>query len=263
MKKQSSAYIEMLFENRNKEYGAYDLRVNYEKRLFKSFGLSLLIAGCFFLVPYALTQILREKLKPKLLDDVLVYDFSKTYVIEKELKTETTPTAHKTKAASADATYKVVQKVEEKKIPEEKKSEDPGTSASQGGGTAIGIDSALSGGGNGLEIDSIPSEPMSIASVDFAPEFPGGEDALIKFMAKNTRYPAVARENNITGRVYVCFVINEKGKTENIKIMRSLGSETDEEVLRVIGIMPDWKPGQYHNQNVKTALVMPVSFSLK
>src|SRR5687767_14317505 len=65
MRKNSSAYLEMLFENRNKAYGAYDLRVNYENRLIKSFGMALLIAALFFLIPYILTKIITRRLEVK------------------------------------------------------------------------------------------------------------------------------------------------------------------------------------------------------
>lgn len=254
----------MLFENRNKEYGAYDLRVNYEKRLVRSFGLALLIAGFFFLVPYALTQILREKLKPKMQDDGLVYDFNRTFVIENEVKPHSIP-APKTNTVSTDATYKVVSKAEEKKIPEQKPA-DPDPSSSQNSGAAnvlTGNDSTLLADGNGFDTDSVSSEPMSIATVEVIPEFPGGEKALLKFMGDNIQYPGQAWDFSITGKVYVSFVINEQGKTESIRIMHSLGYGIDEEVIRVIGLMPDWKPGRYHNQKVKTSFVMPVSFSLK
>src|SRR6187431_3307438 len=101
MRKKSSAYLEMLFENRNKAYGAYDLRVNYENRLIKSFGMALLIAGFFFLIPFVLTKILTQMHDDK--ESVIpsmVYDLSKEYVIEKD-DSEIKPAISKTKVGSS------------------------------------------------------------------------------------------------------------------------------------------------------------------
>ncbi len=86
---------------------------------------------------------------------------------------------------------------------------------------------------------------------------------MIKFLQKNLKYSDIAIENKIIGKVFVSFVIDEKGKPVNIAIMRSLGFGMDEEVIRVVSMMPVWTPGRYHNREVKTALILPVSFNLK
>lgn len=259
MNKQSFRYTEMLFENRNKEYGAYDLRMNYEKHLIRSFCLALLIAAFFFLIPYSLTRILTQKHGADSLLKTLPYDLSKKYVIEKPLMAKPAlATVHK--PSTANTTFKVAAKVEEKKI-EEQKSVDQG-SGSPNGIAGAGTDSSVTDGSN-IGADSIPAEIMSIASVDVPPSFPGGENAMMKFLKKNLKFTALAFDNGISGKVYVSFVIDEKGKPVEISIMRSLGYGMDEEVVRVVGMMPIWTPGRFHGREVKTALVLPVSFNLK
>lgn len=249
----------MLFENRNKEYGAYDLRINYEKRLIRSFYLAMLIAAFFFLIPYVLTKILTQQQAADSVLKTLPYDLSKTYVIEKPLIAKPVlATVHK--PSVANTTFKVAAKVEDKKI-EEQKSVDQG-SGSPNGIAGANTDSSF-GGGNSIVADSIPVEAMSIASVDVPPSFPGGDIAMMKFLKRNLKFTSRAIENEVSGKVYVSFVIDENGKPVEISIMRSLGFGMDEEVVRVVGMMPIWTPGRFHGRDVKTALILPVSFSLK
>ena len=80
MRKKTEAYLEMLFENRNKAYGAYDLRVNYETRLMKSFGIALLIAGFFFLMPFVLTKLLTRMKEVEEVKIYHSYDFTSSSV---------------------------------------------------------------------------------------------------------------------------------------------------------------------------------------
>jgi len=258
MRKKSADHLEMLFENRNKAYGAYDLRANYESRLLKSFGIALLIAGFFFLIPFVLTKILTcVQDEPKLMS-YHEYDFSQKFEIEKRKAVEQ-PVASKTKAISNDS-YKIVKKDDAPKDDKIVTSVDP-VIPTQGAGTGVSIDS--SGGNPGDQADSIYSEPFSMNSVDVLPEFPGGEEAMMKFFSKDVHYPLSARNHEIVGRVYISFIIDENGKVVDQKVMRGLGYGTEEEVLRVVGIMPDWTPGKYLGRNVKTAFIMPFLFSLK
>jgi TonB family protein len=165
------------------------------------------------------------------------------------------------KIHSANAPFKIVKK--EALKPEEKMESAPVPVTLTLTGTGIISDSA-SGSGKNLVPGEITSRaPMSPAAVDVPPEFPGGEKGLLDFLSKNIRYPVDARINGITGRVYISFVVNEKGGCEDAVIMHGPTSEMNNEVMRVVGIMPGWKPGQFHGSNVKTALVLPVLFSLK
>lgn len=258
MKTTSSDYLSMLFENRNKEYGAYDLRINYERRLFKSFGMALLIAGLFFLVPYTLTQILTRKQIALPADRQIIYDFSKEYVIEKPQKPET-PAFRK--SISQGTSYQVVRK-EEEKLSDPLKNTSPVINPVVAG-NGMNADSANAGGDKEPVTGPVPATPMSAASVDVPPAFPGGQEAMIRFLVDNLHYPSDARKIGITGKIFVSFVIDEEGNTISISILKGLGYGMDEEVERVIRLMPKWSPGRYRNQFVQTAFIMPVSFTLK
>ncbi len=96
--------------------------------------------------------------------------------------------------------------------------------------------------------------------VDVMPAYPGGEDALHKFIAESVEYPEVARDSGMQGRVYVSFVIDSKGEVANVKIARSICSSLDEEAIRVIKSMPVWKPGYKEGKPVNVVFTIPVNF---
>ena len=93
-------------------------------------------------------------------------------------------------------------------------------------------------------------------------EFPGGQAAMYEWLAKEIRYPAIARESGIQGRVFVGFVIERNGELTDIKILRGIGGGCDEEALRAIKRMPRWKPGEVGGQKVRCYFRLPVVFKL-
>jgi protein TonB len=99
--------------------------------------------------------------------------------------------------------------------------------------------------------------------VEEMPTFPGGEDKMIEYIAKNTKYPPVARENDIKGRVFVNFYIDKEGKVQGVKLIRGIGGGCDEEALRVVRSMPPWKPGKQNGRPVNVYYNLPVNFTLK
>jgi TonB family protein len=97
---------------------------------------------------------------------------------------------------------------------------------------------------------------------DLMPEFPGGMDSLIAYLSNNITYPAEAKENGISGKVMVKFVIDESGSVTDVNVMKGIGSGCDEEAARVIQNMPDWTPGVKDGSAVKVSYVLPISFNL-
>ena len=98
--------------------------------------------------------------------------------------------------------------------------------------------------------------------VEKMPEYPGGQDALMTFLAQNIKYPAAAAENNIQGRVIVKFVVNKEGKVEQAEILRGVDPAIDKEALRVVNTMPQWIPGEQLGKKVSVYFVLPISFKL-
>jgi len=95
------------------------------------------------------------------------------------------------------------------------------------------------------------------------PKFPGGDIELLKFFSENIVYPEIAKRAGVEGKVILSFVVDQKGKVSDIKVLKGIGAGCDEEAIRVLKIMPDWKPGKQNGTPVKTKLDMPVVFKLR
>ncbi len=98
--------------------------------------------------------------------------------------------------------------------------------------------------------------------IEQQPEFPGGEAALMAYIKKNLKYPASASENGIQGRVTLSFVVEKDGSISNIEVMRSPAEELSQEAIRVVKMMPRWKPGKQRGKPVRTEYVLPITFRL-
>lgn len=98
--------------------------------------------------------------------------------------------------------------------------------------------------------------------VDEMPQYPGGEEALMKYAAENIKYPQEAKDKNIAGRVFVSFVVEKDGSVNEVKVMRGIGGGCDEEAVRVIKSMPKWQPGKMKGEPVRVSYMMPINFKL-
>lgn len=116
------------------------------------------------------------------------------------------------------------------------------------------------------QVNNSAAEPTSEATrftgVDQQPEFPGGSAALMEYLIGNVKYPKAAREAKVEGTVYVAFTITSAGKVTDVGVKRGVRTDLDEESLRVVRAMPDWKPGTVDGKAVNTSLTLPISFRL-
>ena len=99
--------------------------------------------------------------------------------------------------------------------------------------------------------------------VEEMPAYPGGEQKLMEFISKGIKYPQIARETGIQGRVFVGFVIEPDGSVSNVKVLRGIGGGCDEEAMRVVKSMPKWKPGKQRGKAVRVSYMLPVNFKLQ
>jgi protein TonB len=99
--------------------------------------------------------------------------------------------------------------------------------------------------------------------VESMPEFPGGPAKMMEYIAKNIKYPAMARESGIQGRVFVNFVVEPDGSVSNVKVLRGIGGGCDEEAVRVVEAMPKWTPGRQRGKAVRVSFNLPVRFTLQ
>ncbi|MBN2805765.1 MAG: energy transducer TonB [Prolixibacteraceae bacterium] len=99
--------------------------------------------------------------------------------------------------------------------------------------------------------------------VEDMPEFPGGELALRKWIGSNIKYPVIAAENGIQGKVYVTFVVDKDGSISNARIARGVDPSLDQEALRVVNNLPKWKPGKQRGKPVRVSYTVPINFQLQ
>ena len=113
-----------------------------------------------------------------------------------------------------------------------------------------------------IEVEPEPEEEEIFMVVEDQPEFPGGTAALLEYLRKNIKYPAICRENNIQGRVLVTFIVNKDGAIVEPEVVKSVNPSLDKEALRVISQMPNWKPGSQRGKPVRVKYTVPVNFRL-
>lgn len=112
--------------------------------------------------------------------------------------------------------------------------------------------------------EDIVSPDEIFVIVESMPEFPGGQQAMLKFIADTIKYPVIAQQNGIQGRVVCEFVIEKDGRTSDIQVVRSSNEPSlDKEAIRVISIMPSWKPGRQRGKPVRVKYTIPINFRLK
>lgn len=109
-------------------------------------------------------------------------------------------------------------------------------------------------------VDPIVEEPFPVPET--IAEFPGGHQAMVDFVTKNVVYPALAKENGISGKVYVKFVVQKDGTLTDIKVLRGIGGGCDEEAIRVTKLMPKWTPAMLKGQPIISQYNLPFSFKL-
>ena len=99
--------------------------------------------------------------------------------------------------------------------------------------------------------------------VEVMPEFPGGAAKMMEYIQKNIKYPLMARESDIQGRVFVNFVVEPDGSISNVTVMRGIGGGCDEEAVRVVNSMPKWNPGKQRGTAVRCSFTVPIIFKLQ
>jgi periplasmic protein TonB len=113
-----------------------------------------------------------------------------------------------------------------------------------------------------MDVEEQEEEAPIFTVVESMPNFPGGEAARIQYLNDNIKYPQMARESGIQGRVFVTFVVEKDGRVTDVKVLRGIGGGCDEEAIRVIQNMPKWEPGKQRGKPVRVQFNMPILFKL-
>lgn len=269
-----SDFLDILFEDRNKNYGAYELRKKYDKRVRNSIlgtaALALLVVGSYFVYLNLKADNSEKNTKPVIedikLEDVKLPDDPKTPPPPPPPPAPPPPVK-----PSVQFTPPVIKKDEEVKAEEElvklDEIKDKAVSTKTVEGDPNGIDPGLINDSKGTGVVDAPPPPPKeeiFTFVEQPPTFPGGDEALNKFLSNNIRYPHLATENGIQGTVFVSFVVDSEGNIKDVKTVgQAKGGGLEEEAIRVVKKMPKWKPGKQNGRQVSVQFNLPIRFTLQ
>lgn len=260
----NDAWVDLLFKERNHEYGAFELRKDSSRRHKWGIIASLVFFIVIIWAPILYKQIL-EKSKDK---NVAVTTLSN---IEIEKKVEKPKDIIIEKPApplksSIKFTPPVIKPDEEVqddeiiKTQEELTKTDINISVADVKGTDEVNGQDIGDLNNQIVGEDTISAPYSV--VEQMPEFPGGEAALLKYLNTSVKYPKIATENGIQGKVYVGFVVDRNGGISNVRIARGVDESIDKEAMRVVKAMPKWMPGKQNGEPVRVSFTLPINFVL-
>lgn len=270
----SSDWVDLVFEGRNKAYGAYRLRKSTTKRniLAMVAVVLLLIVAFIILTVKNFVDEQRAKVAMTQVAELTNYDQPKKKAEVKQKKVEVEPErVVKRVKSSIKFTAPVIKKDEEVKPDEELKTQDELMSTK----TAIGtFDVKGNDDANGeiLKAKDVIAEPEPpkheeenkvFDIVEQQPMFPGGPAALMKYLSEHTKYPVVAQENGVQGRVTVQFVVEKDGSISDVHVLRGVDPSLDKEAVRVVKSLPRWTPGKQNGITVRVNYRVPVLFRLQ
>lgn len=268
-----SDFLDILFEGRNKEYGAYELRKKYDKRvrnaILGTLGLFVFLAGAYLLYNVLSAEDLSKAKKP-VVETIKMEDLKIPDEPNKPPPPPPPPAPPPPVKPSVQFTPPVIKKDNEVKPDEEPpKQEDikeKAVSTKTVEGDPNGVDPGLledSKGSGVVEAPAAPAKEEIFTFVEQPPTFPGGEDALNKYLSKNIRYPHVAQENGIQGTVFVQFIVDSEGNIKDVKTVGATkGGGLEEEAVRVVKTMPKWKAGRQNGRQVSVQFNLPIRFTL-
>jgi len=267
-------FLDILFEDRNKSYGAYELRKFYDKRVRNSIlitaSIALLIIGSY--VAYMNIKANdTETTKKPIVEDIKLEDVKLPDDPKTPPPPPPPPAPPPPVKPSVQFTPPVIKKDEEVKAEEEPpKIEDikeKAVSTKTVEGDPNGIDPGLISDSKGTGVVEAPPPPPKeeiFTFVEQPPTFPGGDEALAKYLSNNIRYPHLATENGISGTVFVSFVVDSEGQIKDVKTVGAAkGGGLEDEAIRVVKKMPKWKPGKQNGRQVSVQFNLPIRFTLQ
>lgn len=270
----SSDWVDLVFEGRNQAYGAYKLRKGTTKRNIIAIlaVVVLLLIGFIILTVKNFVDEQRAKVAVTQVTEISALDQPKKKAEVKQKKVELEPEKVVEKVKSSiKFTAPVIKKDEDVKPEEELKTQDELMSTKTAIGTfdVKGNDDANGEILKAKEVIAEPEPPKHEEEnkvfdiVEQQPMFPGGPAALMKYLSEHTKYPVVAQENGVQGRVTVQFVVEKDGSISDVHVLRGVDPSLDKEAVRVVKSLPRWTPGKQNGITVRVNYRVPVLFRLQ
>ena len=269
-----NSWVDLVFEGKNQAYGAYQLRkttgIRNLKAIIVMFVAFLAIAAIVYAKVSIENYIAAQNAAIEADIELASLAEKKEAKVEKKDEPEVEKIEVEKVKSSVAFTVPEIKKDNEVKEDQEMKSQEE----LQETNTAIGafnVEGNDETGGEVLKAKEVIAEPEPpkveetkvFDVVEEMPQFPGGNSALMEYLGKNIKYPVVAEENGIQGRVVCTFVVERDGSITDVKVVRGVDSSLDKEAVRVVKSMPRWIPGKQNGSAVRVKYTLPVTFKLQ
>lgn len=269
-------WVDMVFDGKNKSYGAFQLRKGTSGRNIKS--LIILVIAAALVGGFLAWKVIEQKQAEQQAAYMEAMELSK---LQKEAKKQEKkevikpkvepkkeiPVARQTQKFTAPVIKKDELVKEENQIKQMDKLDDKvavGTENHEGT-----KDRNVEAVRNDIAVNTPPPAPKEEVTnkvfdvVEVMPSFPGGQGALMSYLSSHVKYPVVAQENGVQGRVTVSFVVERDGSITDVHVVRSVDPSLDREAARVVSTMPNWQPGKQNGSAVRVKFNVPVQFKLQ
>ena len=262
---------EIVFQNRNKSYGAYSLRIDYQNVIKKSLLIGIIIFGLAVLTPMLWAKV-ESKMEKQVIATVIDVDIPEPPKEIETPKIETPPPVEPDPIVRSQMRFvepEIVDDSKQTELPPDQddlnKAVNIGTENIEGKDEPIPTEDPDAVKGKEIDMPvAVEAEDKNqvFITVEQNPEFAGGMNALLKFLQKNLRYPTPAVNANVMGKVYMQFVVGQDGNISKVDVLKGIGFGCDEEAQRVVKLMPKWSPGRQSGRAVAVKFTLPISFQL-
>lgn len=269
----SSEWVDLVFDGRNKQYGAYHLRQTSDKRYIVAFIAVLIFVAFVIVVPglvsavnaianrnrvenidedFALSKVEMEQQVPE--ENITKQEVAPPPPPLKSTIKFTPPVIKKDEEVAEDKEMKAVSEVLDTKLQ-------VSMADVKGTDDKFGVDIATLKDHQVITQEKPQEKPFT--TVEQMPTFPGGEAEMQRYIANNLKYPISAQENSIQGRVTIRFVVTASGEISDVKVLKGIDPACDREAVRVVKSMPKWIPGKQNGRNVAVYFTLPIVFKLQ
>lgn len=261
----SDKWCELVFEGRNKAYGAFDLRQNSPARHNKALLIVIVVVVVCLTLPVLIDAVIPRQVQKEVMTEVTTLSQLPPPEVKSEAIKKVNAAPPPPLKSSIKFTAPVIKKDSEVREEDEIKTQEEVTNAR----VAISVaDVKGNDEENGADIADVKEMAQDTPSdipfqvVEQMPYFPGGTDEMMRFIRKNVKYPQEAAENGVQGRVFLRFVVLPSGEIGDVQVIRSLDPVCDQEAVRVIKAMPRWIPGKQNGKAVAVYFNLPITFKL-
>jgi len=253
-KQYTPTFDDIVFEKRNKDYGAFDLRKKYKKNVMISTAIGIVIIGAAVIIPYIRAKnIAVQKMRDA---NEVVADMANN--LQQEAAAPPPPPPPPPPSEQVAVVKYVAPVVVDTVKPEDH------TLAATDEQVSSTSDDQVTEIKEEVHEEVQEEAPQEVfVVVEEMPSFPGGDVELLKFISENLQYPEIAKENNIQGKVIMRFCVTYKGTVDQVSVARGVDPSLDEEAIRVVKMLPLFKPGKQGGKPVNVWYSLPISFQLK